>query len=195
MAPKKTHIKISDEVVINKILFIRDKRVMIDSDLEELYGVTTKRLNEQVKRNIKRFPEDFMFRLRRDEKRSLIKHIPHLNRLKYSGKLPYVFTEYGAVMLASVLNSERAIAVNVQIVRIFIKMRELLLSNKGIFLKLRKLEKKTVKHDSDLKAIYKHLRDLLNNISAEPMRRIGFKRREELTMSGSGRKLDKATER
>ncbi len=101
---------------------------MIDTDLAELYGVTTKRLNEQVKRNVKRFPEDFMFQLSKEEKQRLIESHAHLNKLKYSPSLPFAFTEHGAVMLASVLSSERAIEVNVQIVRIFIRMREMFLT-------------------------------------------------------------------
>ena len=99
---------------------------MIDRDLAELYGVTTKRLNEQVKRNIKRFPTDFMYQLTQKEKDDLVAICDHLKSLKFSSQLPNVFTEHGAVMLASVLNNDRAIEVNIQIVRIFTKMRELL---------------------------------------------------------------------
>ena len=105
---RKTDLTFPDEVVINKIFIIRGKKVLVDTDLAELYGVTTKRLNEQVKRNRKRFPEDFMFQLNEKEETGLIESYSHLNRLKYSSKLPFVFTEHGAVMLASVLNSERA---------------------------------------------------------------------------------------
>src|SRR3954467_6743404 len=99
---------IPDEVVLNKILLIRGKKVMIDMDLAELYGVEIKRLNEQVRRNIKRFPKDFMFPITKKEKEQIIKNYPHLLNLKYSPNLPNVFTEYGAVMLASVLDSDRA---------------------------------------------------------------------------------------
>lgn len=174
MSKKKAGIAIPDEVVINKIFIVRGKKVMIDTDLAELYGVPTKRLNEQVKRNTKRFPEDFMFQLYQEEKQSLIENIPHLNRLKYSPNLPFVFTEHGAVMLASVLNSERAIEVNVQIVRIFTRMRELLLTNKDILLKLEQLERKAVKQDDDIKLIFDYLRELLNP-KTEPLRKIGFR--------------------
>ena len=151
---------------------------MIDTDLAELYGVTTKRLNEQVKRNKKRFPIDFMFQLSENEKQGLIESYEHLNRLKYSSKLPFVFTEHGAVMLASVLNSERAIDVNVQIVRIFTSMREILLANKDVVVKLEKLEKKALNHDADIKLIFQHLKKLLNP-PTPPMRRIGFKHKKE----------------
>ncbi len=138
-----------DEVVINKILLIRGKKVMIDKDLAGLYGVTTKRLNEQVKRNSRRFPEDFMFQLTAEEKAKVVATCDHLKKLKFSPNSPYVFTEHGAVMLASVLNSDRAIEVNLQIVRIFIRMRELILTNKDILLKLDQLEKQVVQNSED----------------------------------------------
>jgi len=98
---------IPDEVIMNKIIIIRNLRVMIDSDMAELYGVSTKRLNEAVKRNLKRFPIDFMFQLTITEKEELVANCDHLKKLKFSPYLPFVFTEHGAVMLASVLNSER----------------------------------------------------------------------------------------
>jgi hypothetical protein len=106
---------IPDEVIISKILLIRGEKVMVDSDLAGLYGVPTKRLNEQVKRNIRRFPEHFMFRLTKEEKENLVANCDHLKKLKYSPYLPYVFTEHGTVMLANVLNSERAIQASVRL--------------------------------------------------------------------------------
>lgn len=123
------------------LLLIRDRRVMIDKDLAELYCIPTKRLNEQVKRNINRFPEDFMFQLTIVEKVKVVAFCDHLKSLRFSASLPYVFTEHGAVMLASVLNSDRAIAVNIQIVRIFTRIREMILANKDILLKLGQMEK------------------------------------------------------
>ena len=178
MAKKKTDIAIPDEIIMNKILIIRGKKVMIDTDLAELYGVTTKRLNEQVKRNIKRFPEDFMFQLTQQEKESLIEHIVHLNKLKFSPNLPFVFTEHGAVMLASVLNSERAIEVNIQIVRIFTQIREMLLTNKDILLKLEQLENNVTRHNKEIQYIFEALKQLLNP-TAEPRKRIGYRTRDE----------------
>ncbi len=169
---------IPDEVMINKILLIRGKRVMIDKDIAELYGVTTKRLNEQVKRNKKRFPDDFMFRLTRDEKDEVVAICDHLKKLKYSPNLPYVFTEHGAVMLASVLNSERAIEVNIQIVRIFTQIREKLLLDKEVLLKLEQLEKKINGHDENIQMIFKALKQLLDPPPI-PRRRIGFRRSGE----------------
>ena len=135
---------IPDRIVESKILLIRGKKVMIDKDIAELYGVTTKRLNEQVKRNHTRFPEDFMFQLTGIEKSEVVANCDHLNNLKYSPNLPYAFTEYGVVMLASVLNSERAIEVNIQIVRVFTRLREMVLTHKDILLKLEQLEKQVV---------------------------------------------------
>ena len=173
-----THQLIPDEVVISKILLLRGKKVMIDRDIADLYGVSTKRLNEQVKRNIKRFPEDFLFQLTQAEKDEVVAICDHLKGLKFSPTLPYAFTEHGAVMLAGVLNSNRAILVNIQIVRIFTGLREMLLTNKDILLKLEQLEKQTSRHDEDIQMIFSALKQLLNPPQL-PRRRIGFRRQEE----------------
>lgn len=123
---------IPDEVIMNKIIMVRGQKIMIDRDLAELYGVTTKQLNQQVKRNAKRFPEDFMFQLTQEEKDEVVTICDHLRTLKFSPVLPFAFTEHGAVMLASVLNSERAIEMNIQVVRVVTKIREMLLAHKDI---------------------------------------------------------------
>jgi len=174
MASQKKIVVIPDEVAIKKILMIRGKKVMIDKDIAELYGVSTKRLNEQVKRNKKRFPEDFMFQLTQEEKDEVVAICDHLKNLKFSASLPFVFTEHGAVMLASVLNSDRAIEVNIQIVRIFTQLQELLLTNKDILLKLEQLERKATDHDEDIRQIFGALKKLLNPPQI-PRQRIGFK--------------------
>lgn len=148
---------------------------MIDRDLAELYGVTTKRLNEQVKRNLKRFPDDFMFQLTEIEKKEVVANCDHLKSLKFSSNLPYAFSEHGAVMLASVLNSDRAIEVNIHIVRVFTKMREMLLTHKDILLKLDAIEKKITKHDEEIAVIFKALKQMLEQPKPEPRKRIGFK--------------------
>ena len=179
MAKKQIQVGFTDESVMNKILFIRNKKVMIDRDLAELYGVTTFRLNEQIKRNKKRFPEDFMFQLTKDEKDEVIAKCDNLQTLKFSPHLPFAFTEHGAVMLASVLNSDRAIEVNIQIVRIFTKMKELLLTHKDILLKLEQAEKKMNKHGDDIELIFKYLKQLLTSPEPEPRIRIGFRRNGE----------------
>lgn len=178
MAKTNKSIGVRDEIVMSKILLIRSKKVMIDRDLAELYGVTTKQMNQQVKRNIKRFPEDFMFQLSKEEKEEVVTKCDHLEALKYSSQLPYVFTEYGAVMLASVLNSDRAIEVNIQIVRIFTKMREMLMTNQEILLKLEQLERKVDGHDEDIRVIFTYLKKLLDS-PREPRPRVGFRRRDE----------------
>jgi phage regulator Rha-like protein len=178
MAKSKSELIVPDEIVMSKILLIRGKKVMIDRDLAELYGVTTKQMNQQVKRNLKRFPEDFMFQLTIEEKEEVVTFCDHLKTLKYSPVLPYGFTEHGAVMLASVLNSDRAIEVNIQIVRIFTQMREILMTNQEILLKLEQLERKVTGHDNDIQIIFKYLKQLLNP-PQEPRPRIGFRRPNE----------------
>jgi hypothetical protein len=178
MAKRSKSLLVPDEVVIGKILLIRGKKVMLDRDLAALYGLTTFRLNEQVKRNRKRFPSDFMFRLTRKEKQRLIDEHVQYASLKFSPALPNVFTEHGAVMLASVLNSKRAIEVNIQIVRIFTKMREALSVHKDILLKLEKLERKLKANDEEIQLIFSALKQLLNP-PQDPRPRIGFKRSNE----------------
>jgi hypothetical protein len=163
---------------MNKIIIIRGIKVMIDRDLAELYGVTTRQLNQQVKRNYKRFPADFMFQLNEEEKNEVVTNCDHLVSLKFSPNLPYAFTEHGAVMLASVLNSERAIEVNIQIVRVFIKMREMMLTHKNILLQLEKIEKKLTSHDDDIALIFDYLKQLLHPPQT-PRRKIGFRRNNE----------------
>mgnify|MGYP003512896240 CR=1 FL=1 len=165
---------VPDEVIIGKILFIRGKKVITDKDIAALYGVSTKRLNEQVKRNKNRFPEDFMFQLSQKEKEEVVANCDHLKTLKYSPNLPFAFTEYGAVMLASVLNSKRAVEVNIQIVRIFTGMREALFISKDVLLKLEKLEKKITVHDENIEMIFRTLRQLINP-PQQQRKRIGFK--------------------
>ncbi|MDP3033052.1 MAG: ORF6N domain-containing protein, partial [Rhodocyclaceae bacterium] len=114
------------ETLVRRILLIRGQRVMIDADLADLYGVPTKRLNEQVKRNIERFPDDFMFQLTPDEKTEVVANCDHLGSRKFSSSLPRVFTEHGALMLGNVLNSPRAVEVSILVVRTFVQLREIL---------------------------------------------------------------------
>ena len=137
---KKNKPVISDGIVISKIHVIRGQKVMIDEDLAELYDVETKRLNEQVKRNIDRFPDDFMYQLSKEEFQNLKSQNATSS---WGGRRipPYAFTEHGVLMLSSVLKSKKSIEVNIQIMRIFTKMRELLLSHKDLVLKVEKIEK------------------------------------------------------
>lgn len=141
------------EIIENKILLIRDEEVMLDADLAALYGVTTKRLNEQVKRNRDRFPEDFMFQLSEKEQAEVVANCDHLKRLKFSPNLPHAFTEHGATMLATVLNSPVAVQASIQVVRAFVKLRQILSTSKELAHKLEQLERTTEKHDEEIKAI------------------------------------------
>jgi hypothetical protein len=174
MSKIKLISKIPDEMIANKIIALRDKKVMIDSDLATLYGVTTKRLNEQVKRNSKRFPEDFMFRITKEEKEQIISSFNHLNNLKHSSILPNVFTEHGAVMLASVLNSERAIEINIQIIRVFTNIRTLLSDNAELRFEIEKIKKKVDNHSKNIELVFQYLDELLEKKS-KPRKQIGFK--------------------
>ncbi len=172
---KKTKATIlADENLINKIYFIRGMKVMIDRDLAELYGVLTKNLNLSVKRNSDRFPMDFMFQLTKEEYDSLRLQIETLKRGAHSKFLPYAFTEQGVAMLSSVLNSKQAIAVNIQIIRVFTKMREIISSNKEILLKLDQLEKKVGANSNDIDDLFEAIRNLANP-EIEPRKVVGYK--------------------
>jgi hypothetical protein len=163
------------EMIERKILLIRCEKVMLDADLAALYGVTTKRLNEQVKRNRERFPNDFMFQLTEEEKAEVVANCDHLKRLKFSHALPYAFTEHGAIMLASVLNSPIAVQTSVLVVRAFVKLREMLATHKDLAKKLDEMEKK---YDMQFKVVFDAIRELMR--PPEPKRRkIGFRRERE----------------
>lgn len=139
------------DILQQKIFTIRNKRVMIDRDLAELYGVETKRLNETVKRNKKRFPEDFMFQLTDSEQNELVANCDRFEKLKHSSSNAYAFTEHGVTMLASVLNSEKAIEINVQVVRAFIQLRQMVLENKDLAKRVAELEHYFIEHSKDYK--------------------------------------------
>ena len=161
------------EIIEKKILLIRGEKVMLDSELAELYGVEVKHLKRQVRRNISRFPEDFMFQLLKEEYESLRRHFGTLKRGEHSKYLPYVFTEQGVAMLSSVLNSERAVQVNIAIMRVFVKIREILSTHKELAHKLADLERKIERHDGEIKAVFDAIRQLM--IPPEPKRKkIGF---------------------
>jgi phage regulator Rha-like protein len=161
------------EVIENKIFLIRGQRVMIDRDIAELYGVKTKYLNRQVRRNKGRFPEEFMFQLNEKEKNELVTNWHHLQELKYSYQLPYVFTEHGIAMLSSILNSKRAIKVSIFIIKTFIRLRKILSSQIKLAVKLGRLEKKVNKHDAEIEAIFDTIRQLMNP-PEESKGKIGF---------------------
>ena len=147
------------ERVEETILFIRGQKAILDADLAKLYGVTTKRLNEQVKRNRDRFPDDFMFQLKVEEKAEVVANCDHLSTLKYSRVLPHAFTEHGAIMAASVLNTPRAIETSIFVVRAFVKLREMLATHKELERKLIALENK---YDEQFKVVFEAIRALMS---------------------------------
>lgn len=162
---------------IEKMIFmIRGQKVMIDRDLAGLYGVKTFNLNKAVKRNLQRFPQDFMFQLTRQEYDALRFQIGMLEKGKHSKYLPYAFTENGTAMLSSVLRSERAIQVNIAIMRVFTRLRRLLASHKELARKINELERKYSKHELEITTVFKVLRKLMEKPPSESKttRRIGF---------------------
>jgi ORF6N domain len=179
MNKKKSELVIPDEVVMNKIYVVRGQRVMIDRELAELYGVETKVLKQAVRRNIIRFPEDFMFEMSIEDfanwRSQNVTSREDRQGLRYA---PFCFTEQGVTMLSCILNSERAVVVNIQIIRIFIKLRQMISTNKDILFQLEKLEKKITSHDKDIRIIFKCIKQLLNP-PQEPRTRIGFRRSNE----------------
>ncbi len=158
------------ERIERAIILVRGEKVMLDSDLAGIYGVTTKRLNEQVKRNATRFPADFMFQLTEAEKGEVVANCDHLAQLKFSPYLPNAFTEHGALMLANVLNSERAAQTSVMVVRAFVKLRQMLASNTELARKLEALERK---YDARFKVVFDAIRQLMSP-PAKPKREMGF---------------------
>jgi hypothetical protein len=167
---------ITETLIESKIYLIRGQKVMLDVDLAEMYGVLTKALKQAVRRNIERFPEDFMFELSKDEVDTLLRsQIVTLKRGEHIKYLPFAFTEHGVLMLSSVLRSEQAVQVNIQIMRVYSRMKELLMMHKDILVKLEKLEKKTDKHDDQIKVIFDYIKKLIEQ-PKERTERIGFKK-------------------
>ncbi|HVN96634.1 MAG TPA: ORF6N domain-containing protein [Syntrophorhabdaceae bacterium] len=162
------------EAIEKVILVIRDQKVMLDSDLAEIYGVETKRLNEQVRRNIERFPSDFMFQLTAEEMQNLKSHFATSS---WGGrrKLPYAFTEHGAIMAASVLSTPRAVEMSVFVVRAFVRLRTLLATHKELAAKLTELEKKLTVHDDQIRLIIEAIKQLMTPPELPKKRPIGFR--------------------
>ena len=173
-------IVLAEEAIISKIYLIRGQKVMIDRDLAELYGVETKRLKEAVRRNASRFPSDFMFEMNKEEfedwRTQNATSKEDKQGLRYA---PFCFTEQGVTMLSCVLSSERAIMVNIQIMRIYTKMREMLLTHKDILLKLEQLESQTLRNTEDIQAVFDQLRQFLIPVEQAERRWIGFRRSDE----------------
>lgn len=167
---------ITEEFIMSKILLIRDQKVMIDRDLAELYGVTTANLNKSVKRNLLRFPDDFMFQLTKEEFEILM----FQNGTSSWGgtrKLPNVFTEQGVAMLSSILNSEQAIKVNINIIRVFTKMRDFFVNNLNLTLEIELIKKKLINHDKNIELVFSYLDEMIDKQESKVERnRIGYKK-------------------
>ncbi len=163
----------SENLADKRILLVRGRRVMIDADLADLYGVTTKRLNEQVKRNKGRFPSEFMFQLNLEEKDELVANCDQFKNMKHSSSLPYAFTEHGAVMLASVLNSSQAVEISILVVKAFIRLREMLGGHKELAIKLDELERQIQDHDESIQTLFDAIRQLMSPPHSDS-RKIGF---------------------
>ena len=185
---KKTTAIVPVERIWRCILLIRNQKVILDRDLAVLYDVKTKALNQAVRRNIKRFPADFMFQLTKAEKKQLVTNCDRFEPLKHSTSMPYAFTEQGIAMLSSVLNSERAINVNIAIMRTFVKLREILGSNE---LLRRKIESMERKYDEKFEQVFAVLKNMLTEES-KPRKQIGFlteaKGQKEQAKKGKGKR-------
>jgi len=186
VAKKKPPIAVSAEQIENQILIVRGQRVMLDSDLAELYGVPTKRLNEQVRRNRKRFPDDFAYQLTQQEFINLRSQFA-TSSLAHGGRRssPWVFTEHGVAMLSSVLNSQTAIQVNIEIMRAFVRLRRLLATPGELAAQLQKLAETVQLHDEQIKVITDVLRKLMQPPPQLPKGRIGFHTPEPQTSAES----------
>jgi hypothetical protein len=181
MATENTGILIPDERIMDKIYLIRGHKVMLDRDLAELYGVETRRLKEAVKRNLFRFPEDFMFELSKEEFANWRSQFATSNSdrmgLRYS---PMVFTEHGVLMLSSVLNSKKAIGVNIQIMRIFTRIRQMLTDTLSLKLEIEEIKKKLQNQDKNIELVFSYLDELITKQEEPiPRKRIGFKTNDE----------------
>jgi hypothetical protein len=169
---------IPNEVIVNKIYLFRGVKVMLDSDLAELFGVDTKRLKEQVRRNIERFPEHFMFELTKEENEVLRSQIVTLEQGKYSKYLPFAFSEHGILQLSNVLKSKQAIEVSIKIIDVFVQLRTMVLSNTEIRLEVEKIKKKVDNQDKNIEVIFRYFDELLEQ-KAQPRKQIGYKTSRE----------------
>ena len=170
-------VSVPDEVVMSKIYVIRNQKIMLDEDLAQLYGVETRRLNEQVRRNMDRFPEDFFFTLNEQE----FADLKSQNATSSWGgrrKFPNAFTEHGVLMLSSVLHSKQAIQVNIQIMRIYTRIREMLLAHKDVFIRVEQVEKHLMKHDQKIELLFAYLSKFIEK-EDQPRTEIGFKRKSK----------------
>lgn len=181
----KNHLSIiPDERIINKIYLIRGQRVMLDMDLAELYEVETKQLKRAVRRNINNFPPDFMFELNKEELQNWRSQFGTSNREKMGIRVPpFAFTDYGVLMLSSVLNSEKAIQTNILIIRVFSRMKEILTNHKKLLLEIEYIKNKLTNHDDQIILLFDHLQKLeetkQKEIEYQNRKKIGFKKSDE----------------
>jgi hypothetical protein len=182
MSKQSTEVFIPDEVVMNKIYLIRNQKIMLDRDLAELYGVNTKVLKQAVRRNITRFPQDFMFEMNKEEfeiwRSQIVTSKEDLQGLRY---MPFCFTEQGVTMISCILNSERAIHVNIQIIRIFTRFRQMLGDNTELRLEIEKIKNKLNNHDKNIDMVFQYLDELLDEkVQPESSRKpIGYEIRPQ----------------
>ncbi len=175
MAKKSNKINIiPQEVLISKIYFLREQRVMLDRDLAILYGVKSIRLREQVKRNISRFPNHFMFQLTENEVEIMVSQNAIPSKQHLGGTLPYAFTEHGVLMLANVLKSERAIEVSIRIIELFVKLREMLVTNVELKLEIERIKKKISNHDKNIEIVFRYFDELVDK-KTNDRKLIGYK--------------------
>lgn len=172
MAESKSIIRVG--TIQQRILLIRGEKVIVDADLADAYSVSTRRLNEQVKRNKARFPSDFMFQLTSEEKAEVVANCDHLSKLKFSHALPFVFTEHGAIMAASVSNSPKAVEVSVFVVRAFVQLREVIAGHKELARKIGQIERKLSDHDDQILVMVEAIKQLMDPKLPPKIRRIGF---------------------
>lgn len=171
----KNELSVPIELIEDIILTLRGQRVMLDRDLAALYGVTTKVFNQAVKRNESKFPSDFRFQLTQEEKQEVVTNCDHLKTLKYSPVLPHAFTEHGALMAANVLNSDQANSISVYIVRAFVRLRETILGNSKLAVKMMEVEKRLDRHDETINALVNAIECLLDEPEESvKKRRMGF---------------------
>lgn len=177
MSEETKNLIVRDEIIMNQIYYIRGHKVMLDADLAALYEVETKQLKRQVKRNMERFPEDFMFELGNEEQKILRSQFGTLRHGEHSKYNMMVFTEQGVSMLSSVLNSKRAIQVNIQIIRIFTRIRQIIADNTDVRLEIEKIKNKLDNQDKNMKIVFRYLDELLEKQEQPnpPRTRIGFK--------------------
>ena len=177
MVKKESALVVPDEIVMNKIYIIRNHKVMLDRDLAELYGVETKVLKQSVKRHIKRFPEDFMFKMTESELNIWRSQFVTSNSDKMGMRyFPFCFTEQGVAMLSGILNSDRAIAVNIQIMRIFTRVRQMLTDNTELRLDIEKIKRKLDNQDKNMEIVFRYLDELLDKKeNPKPRVKIGYK--------------------